>query len=363
LRATEILYEPLPIGRIGVRIADQEVVIAQDYSCFASLLEEYIAHGAISIALPKSSPEAKSIENMPLLLRRRIRVIDDELEDESLARLFYGVHRELGLTFDENTRQLVFPNGIPPEVEKAVSKMHSVTKRLMLAYNKQIQAEVNLEKARNVYQHARKLIKDSNSKLILAQLEGLLNHYESASFDSCSPKGETRIEVINAFDQLVNDADYVNYSTLISDLSTPQNRETTLFKLRTLSRSISAKKIAGVSWDYLSKFVNLSTGVPIPESKDLAIFSQSKPLPTLIDMQPARQRAIKNWMATANTEQPFNRAGELLASTEIRWMAPLPSTQVYGVDEGICSLGTAGELAAALIKLQAIIDQGNGAAL
>ena len=49
MQKNEILYEPLPIGRIGVRRDTEEVVVAKDFSCFAHLLEEYISCGAVGI--------------------------------------------------------------------------------------------------------------------------------------------------------------------------------------------------------------------------------------------------------------------------------------------------------------------------
>lgn len=173
LSATEILYEPLPVGRMGVQIDDQKVVIAQDYSCFASMLEEYIAHGALSIAIPKSAPEAKNIGEIPLLLRRRLRIINDDPEEESIERLFFGIRRELGIAISEDTRQLKFPKTVSRELVTAVLSATANTKRLMLAYNNQFQAEVNVESATKAFRFTRQHISDVNSKIILAQLEGL----------------------------------------------------------------------------------------------------------------------------------------------------------------------------------------------
>lgn len=67
LKKSEILYEPLPIGRMGVRKDNQEVIMAQDFSCFAQMLEEYICFGAVQIVLPSSSPEIGTLNEMPLV--------------------------------------------------------------------------------------------------------------------------------------------------------------------------------------------------------------------------------------------------------------------------------------------------------
>ena len=67
MKVTQILFEPLPIARIGVEADTTNVVFANDYSCFGKMLEEYISHGAISIVIPTSSPESKLIDDMPPL--------------------------------------------------------------------------------------------------------------------------------------------------------------------------------------------------------------------------------------------------------------------------------------------------------
>lgn len=351
LSVTEILYEPLPLGRMGVQIDNQKVVIATDYSCFASMLEEYIAHGAISIAIPKSSPEVKTISEMPLLLRRRVRIVNDDPEEESIERLFYGIRRELGITISEDTRQLKFPKMVPSELVTAVLSAIANTKRLMLAYNNQFQAEVNVENATKAFRFTRQHISDVNSKLILAQLEGLLRYYESAKYDSCAPKAGTGIELINAFDELANDKDYNRYSDEIRNLGSPQTRDTALFRLKELSRQISTKKFIGVSWDYLSKVIKVWTGIPIPESKELSAFTNEKPLPSLIDMRAARDNAVKNWIVSPKSSQPLTREGLPVTSENVHWLPPMPSMKSHSPDDVNFSLGTVSELIDALNKV------------
>lgn len=337
---------------MGVQIDDQKVVIAQDYSCFASMLEEYIAHGALSIAIPKSAPEAKTIGEMPLLLRRRVRIVNDDPEEESIERLFFGIRRELGITISEDTRQLKFPKTVSRELVTAVLSATANTKRLMLAYNNQFQAEVNVESATKAFRFTRQHISDINSKLILAQLEGLLRLYESAKYDSCAPRAGTGIELINVFDELANDKDYKRYSDEIGNLGSPQTRDTALFRLKELSRQISTKKVIGVSWDYLSKIIKVWTGIPIPESKELAAFTNEKPLPSLIDMQAARDNAIRNWLVSPISNQPLTRSGLPVASENVHWLPPMPSMKVYSPDDAHFSLGTVSELLDALNKVK-----------
>jgi hypothetical protein len=86
------LYEPTPIGRIGVR-KDDEVVIGTDYSCFAYMLEEYISYGIVSIVIPSSSLETSIIDDIPHLLKKRLKVASDQKEQEAVARILFGLRR------------------------------------------------------------------------------------------------------------------------------------------------------------------------------------------------------------------------------------------------------------------------------
>jgi len=44
-----VLYEPLPVGRIGVRPDDQTVIVASDFSTFGSWTRSAVAARAIIV--------------------------------------------------------------------------------------------------------------------------------------------------------------------------------------------------------------------------------------------------------------------------------------------------------------------------
>lgn len=355
MNSTEILFEPLPIGRIGVRTDNEEVVIAQDYSCFAKMLEEYIAHGAVSIVIPASAPESKTIAEMPLLLRKRIRLVNDDREEEAVERLFYGLRADLGITVSKEARNWRFPKSMPTELRRAVSAVLDNTRRMMFAYNNQVQAEVNVETAIEMFRYVRDRIADTTTKLIIAHLEGLLTHYDRAEFDAFVPRSSSGRDLINAFDQLVNDSDYVRYSEAVADLAVPSSRGSAISRLRELSRSLSAKKFVGVSWDYMAKLIAVGTGIPIPESKELTVFTNEKPLPSLINMQPARERAVQQWKNSPEAHNPLTRKGRSVSNEKVQWLPPMPSMEVYSPDAPSASLGTVSELLDALNKAREIM--------
>jgi hypothetical protein len=63
-----ILYDSLPMMRLGVCHEDEQVVVVPDFSTFAYMLAEYITLATARIVIPASSPEAKRFAELPLLL-------------------------------------------------------------------------------------------------------------------------------------------------------------------------------------------------------------------------------------------------------------------------------------------------------
>ena len=68
MRQSEILFDSLPMMRLGARNSTDEVIIAPDFSISAYMLEEYISLGVMGIAIPNSAPESKILSDLPLLL-------------------------------------------------------------------------------------------------------------------------------------------------------------------------------------------------------------------------------------------------------------------------------------------------------
>jgi hypothetical protein len=171
MNISEILYEPLPIGRLGIRRKDQTVIVAKDFSCFAYMLEEYISLGAVHIIIPSSSPEKATVEQMPALLRKRIKIVDDAKEVEAVERLLFTLRREFGITMKEGTGQLKFPKAIPKELIEKINKVHSDVKRLALGFNHKIQIGIGIKTSIAVLRTLRTKVRDSNSRIVLSQLE------------------------------------------------------------------------------------------------------------------------------------------------------------------------------------------------
>jgi hypothetical protein len=348
-----ILYEPLPIGRLGVRNSDNVVIIANDYSCFAQMLEEYISYGVTKIAISSSSPEIKTLSQMPLILRDRVHILDDSSERETLHRVLFNLRKEFEVKIDEEHDYLKFAKGTEKNIIHNIEHIHTDFKKIAIGFNHGVQTDVNTESLFKSLKFLRSKVTNTETRVLLAEIESLLNQYEKVEFKAITPpKGDTPNELMNLFDRLMNDKNYLVYSDNIQKLSLHDERNETLLKLRELTRILKSKNYIAEGWDYVSKLLKVWTGIPFPESKTIATLFKNKQLPTFVDMAAARQKAIEMWRSTDAIHIPLRRDGLPLSKDEITWIPILDSMKVRTDYNRIGSLGTVNELLKALEKVQ-----------
>jgi hypothetical protein len=336
----QILFEPLPIGRIGIRKEDEEVIIAKDFSTYAYMLEEYISFGAVKIIIPGSSPESSTINQMPLLLKDRIKIIDDSNDIEIVNGLLFNLLKEFNAKIDNNTNKLVFQPSNNKGHILTIERIHADVKKLVMGFNHSLQISINTISLINDLQKLRSLTTNINSRLILAQLESVLRQYEEFKLDTItSPNKETPIELINIFDKLINDSNYLEYSESIEKLRSPSQRENAIFKLKSLSRIIGSKSYLGNGWDYLTKIIQLGTGVPLPNSKAIASVIKNRQFPIIVNMESAKKRVFENWKNSDLSNIPLSRNGAILSKDLIDWVPLTDSVDVSGQDGQFLSLG------------------------
>lgn len=349
---SKLLFEPLPIGRIGVRKNTEEVVIANDFSCFAQMLEEYISFGAVDIYMPISSPEVSTLNDMPVLLRNRIKVVEDKNEIEAMRRLLHGLRTELLVKISDNDQSLKFPKGTPGKVRESVEYAHSIVKKLATGFNYGIQVDINPEQATKHFRFLREISSDIQTRVILAQLESLMGLYEGVNFDAPTPPKESAPkELITIFDRLINDQGYLEYSDSVAELAEPATREKALVKIREMERDVRSTSFISTGWNYAAKIIKVWTGVPIPESSAISNLVQGRNLPALIDLQNARSNAVSMWKKTGLVDSPLQRDGSPLEAGEIKWIPPMNSMRVSSPDNKAASLGKVSEFLEALKKV------------
>jgi len=229
---------------------------------------------------------------------------------------------------------------------------------MSIGFNHRIQIGLNIKNSINAIRLIRSKTQNNVSRLVLAQLEGLLNQYQSIEFQALStPKDDSPAELIGIFDKLINDQSYIEYSNSISELTIPSNREVTLRNIQVLSRKIGSSNYISTGWDYLTKIIKVLSGVPLPESKAIASVIKGQNLPQLVDLTLAKNNALEMWKQSVNTNNPLRRDGKPLDSGEISWLPPLGSMKVRSEDNRTFSLGSVGELKNALEEFEKKMDK------
>ncbi|MFT5520416.1 MAG: hypothetical protein ACI9IA_001009 [Enterobacterales bacterium] len=349
MHKSKLLFESLPIARMGVRKDTEEVVIANDFSCVAQMLEEYISFGAVDIYMPSSSPEVSTLNDMPELLRKRIKIVEDKNEIEGMRRLLHGLRTELLVKISDDDQRLTFPKDTPRKIRNGVEYAHSIVRKLAIGFNYGIQVDINPEQAAKHFRYLREISSDMQTRVILAQLESLMGLYEGVNFDAPTPPKESAPkELITVFDRLINDQRYLEYSDSVAQLAEPPTREKALVKIRELERGVRSTSFISTGWNYAAKIIKVWSGVPIPESSAISSLIQGRNFPALIDLQDARSNAVSMWKKTGLVDSPLRRDGSPLEAGEIKWLPPLNSMTVNSPDDKATSFGKVSELLEAL---------------
>ena len=340
------------------RKEDEEVIIAKDFSCFAHMLEEHISLGTVSIVIPKSAPEVTTFDQMPPLLRQRIRVVNDDNEIESVRRLLFNLRKEFNVKTSDDDEHLIYPKKTPRQLYTSINNTHADVKRMALGFNNGIQIEIDPKASIASFRYLREKSKDGQTRIVLAQLEALLKAYGNVGYEAPTPpKNCTPKELISVFDRLINDATYLEYSDSIVRLSAPTTREQALIELRELERGLRKNTFISTGWNYLSKVIKVWTGVPIPDSSAIANIIKGRTMPPLVNMKSARDQAVEIWKKSDLKDTPLRRDGKPVAEDEdIHWLPPFDSMEIYSPNKGPFKLGTVRELKKALDEASNIID-------
>jgi hypothetical protein len=348
VQTSTVLYEPLPIGRLGIELENHYVVRAIDFSTFAYMLEEFITLGATKIIIPQSAPEIAQLPQMPELLRKHVQVTNDANERETIERLLSPIRAEFGVEIRGETHNFKFPDEMPFPLRLSISRIHGDLTRLALGFNHAIAVGIDPNESKNVLRELRKQLRTANSRALIAQIEAIFHVYEGITFDGPTPRVNAPNDLIYTFDKLVNDPSYLKFSEAVSELSQPQIRQRAFARVREYGSKFILNPLVSAGWNFTTKLINVWTGVPIPEASTMATVISSiyrnKSFPILVNLTPARQQAMEMWHASYNNTQPCNRSGFPYTTDEIYWLPPAKSIQPSHPDNQLLEVGTVGEI-------------------
>jgi hypothetical protein len=346
LIGTTILFDPLPVGRIGVYRDSQEVVVASDFSTLAWMIEEFVSLGVCTILVGKSAPESRLVTKMPPLLRRRITLASDEQELRARALIMEPIHEELGCRVVRGN--LKFDRKIENNLKAAVIRVHRDLYALAVGLNHSVQVNVRPAGTVTALQHLRSALRDPRGRSVVAQLSGVIAAYVPLTFDGPQITATAPTELVSIFDRLVNEESYSGFSNSIGSLTQSSGRRAALARTRTFLRQIVKSPPAQVILDVVSKIVKVGGANAIPQASSLFSMFQVRALPMLVDLSEARSRALKRWLATAGAVPPFSREGRQVTMPTIDWLPPFHSASADEPGSAYVSMGRVSELLTAL---------------
>jgi hypothetical protein len=212
-------------------------------------LEEYISYGIITIIIPSSYPESSPVRDVPELLKRRLKILDDQNERETVARLLFRLRREFNIELSDANNNLTFPKELDDTTRDQIAQIHADVKRLALGFNHGVHIELNTEHSAENIRRIRNKTQDTQTRIVLAHLEGILSRYEPVSFGSIAPKESSPGKLIAIFDRLLNDPEYIAFSRSVSRLSEAKTRQRALVEIREFGRRLASSKFIGATWD------------------------------------------------------------------------------------------------------------------
>lgn len=359
MHQSKILYEPLPVARVGLVERSKHVIFAHDYSCLARMLEEYISFGATKICLPQSSPELSSIEQMPPLLEKRIEVFDDTNEIEATRRLLHAIGREFDVSLSEDGYQLGLKRRTSPQIAQAIKHVYSLVRKLSIGFNHKILIDINPSVSIKHLRVLREVVEDVQSRLVLAQVEALLGLYEDVDFRApMLPKETAPSEIISIYDRLVNDHCFLEYSEALFDVADPSRRQKAMRRIRDVEQHFKDSELLAVIWNYSVRILTVFNQMKLPEFREISAaistLVNGRTLPALVNLELARGNAISAWKKTDLVEVPLNRSGLPHVDDGVIWMPPSISFEMYSADDKPVNFGSAERL---LEKLREVLDK------
>jgi len=332
---------------MGVRRHTDEVVVASDFSTFAWMMEEFVSLGVSTIYVGRSAPESHLLRQMPPLLRRRVRIANDDSELQAAALIMEPIHEEVGCRVVRGN--LVFDRKIKIALRSAVAQVQHALYSLAVGLNHEAQVAISPVKLTAALDHLRHSLRNERGRSVASQLSGVIAAYVPLRFDGPQIATGAPTEIISIFDRLVNDESYVSFSSSVGSLIHTAGRRTALAQIRSCVRRIVKSPPVQVIVDYVSKLVKVGGATALPQASSLFSMFQVRALPMIVDLETARSQALKRWLATTGSVPPLSRAGRQPADSAIAWLPPLQSAAAGEPWDPFVSMGRTGDLLASLI--------------
>ncbi len=237
-------------------------------SNLAAQLEYLISVGVIEIVMPHSIVLPKYLDNVDILLRNRVVVVDQRYDVLRKAKAV------LSPICEEFKLKFVFPEVFsysmdqeyPQELVSAINHLIGFLYPFMLGieYNLQIVGDVvELKKDVSII---RRFSKNSNVKAILSILQGFLSSYEVQSIETFEIRSNAPTRSIEFFDELVRDTTYRSISSEFHSIGYPSRYVESITRIRKLCTKMVEKQAFKGIFNFATKVISAVTKIPMPSA-------------------------------------------------------------------------------------------------
>lgn len=320
------------------------------------MMEEYLSFGITGISIPKSNPASTLVAMMPPNLADKVEVLDDFAEIQAAGRALHHYRADIDAHFNEETGELLFKKDTPKEIKELAIDCHNIIRKLAYGFNRGVHVELLGERASSNIKKLRQKNTNSNERVSLAQIEGILFKAEDCKFEAVKPQITIPDELLSSFDRIINDPSYIGYSEAISLLSPGERAQTALTDIRRYGQAIKQSKLAEFSWTFLSVAVSV-LGAQLPSFAEVGNAFQNKQFPLLLDMRSARQEAINSWIMHCGSAAPLSVEPLENNDRNMVWLRPSPSIEASFPGERSTSLGRVGDLLTILTEYETTTDR------
>ena len=269
-----------------------------DPSSLAFLLEEAIASGATQLAFTATSPARDAIKDLPVLVRKRIRFVDEDGSvAASVGALLKPVGDELGWEFRAD-KSLKTPGYISESLQFAIGTVFPLLFDFLLGSKYRLQIPIDPTRLRLGLEILRQHCKTTEARAQVAQIEGILQTYQVRQIPALGFYSHATGELANLFNDFVQDATYLELSRNTGLLGSPADGDYTYERIRRCARAVSEKKLYKPFVRLIEKAVEHGIHVPVPILEFIESLLPTPYIPICAPLDAAYAKAERLWTPT-----------------------------------------------------------------
>ncbi len=274
-----------------------------DRSSIPFLIEEFVAHAAVEIAIPENSLAAQVVAELSPILQDRVRIVDRDGASRKLVNhILAPVYEEFEMVVEERSHHPHIAKQSRDETQfpivRAVVALHEELYDFILGTHLQLQVGLDFIRLKSAIQFLRRHTRGKDARACLAVLQGVTATYRPLSVSSATLKPAANDDQMYHFRTFVEDQTYRDLSRNTSQLGIPNRvqRATELMArgVRKLTMQPIVKNIISLGRTGMS----VATDVPLPETEVVERLIPNGYFPPIISLDELYDRAHQEWRNT-----------------------------------------------------------------